>query len=59
MKHISVTSKSMPAVAYDGGISTKNNILGVFPRNEFSFWPITGFVRLVTGVDKGDLPYVN
>jgi hypothetical protein len=57
MKHISLTSKSMPAVAQDGGLVTpKNSIFPLnligFIANDFSFWPLNWLIVPLTGITK-------
>lgn len=56
MKHISATSKTMPAIAQDGGIiAPKNSIFPLnligYTTNDFSFWPFN-FILGLTGIQK-------
>lgn len=51
MKHLKATSKQMPALAQDGGITQKNTIFPFWPRNDFSFWPFN-FIAGLTGIQK-------
>jgi hypothetical protein len=56
MKHISVTSKSMPAIAQEGGLNTpKTTVFGFWPTNDFSFFPFNWLIVPLTGINKNAL----